>query len=157
MRRVDLTAAVIIIVVAGLALGWLIPHHVPREHDAGDLPPSLMPTLSMATLALAALLLGWSAWRRQDTPDVDTQDNEAAEKLAFGIRETGHLLVWLAAAGITWLLLKYAGFEVAAGVVTVAGGIYGGIRNPLALIAIALAVSQVIDKAVWYGLHIKLP
>ena len=75
----------------------------------------------------------------------------------FGIREAGNLLIWLAAAGVVWLLLKFAGFEVAAGVVIAAGAVYGGIRNPIVVILSALIIPQVIDKAVWYGLQIQLP
>ena len=64
MRRINLAASLLILLIAALALGWLIPNYVPAAHDAGDLPPTLVPLLSMAVCALTALLLGISAWRR---------------------------------------------------------------------------------------------
>ncbi len=111
----------------------------------------------MGVCALTAILLGISALRRKDDSHQDGQEDEAAEKLGFGIREAGNLLLWLAASGIVWLLLKYVGFEVAAGAMIAAGAIYGGIRNPLVVILAALIIPQIIDKAAWYGLQIRLP
>ena len=64
MKRVNLAASLIILLIVGIAQGWLIPNYVPSAHDAGDLPPTLVPMLSMAVCALTALLLGISAWRR---------------------------------------------------------------------------------------------
>jgi len=147
----------IILAFSGVALGWLIPSFVSTSYDAGDLPPSLISSLSMGVCALTAILLGISALRRKDDSHQDGQEDEAAEKLGFGIREAGNLLLWLAASGIVWLLLKFMGFEVAAGAVIAAGAVYGGIRNPLVVILAALIIPQIIDKAAWYGLQIRLP
>ncbi len=157
MRRINLVAALIILLVVGIAQLWLIPNYVPSAHDAGDLPPTLVPMLSMAVCALTALLLGISAWRRSgDAPD-ETQDDEAAEQLIFGLRETANLLIWLAAAAVIWLLLKYVGFVAAAEVTIAAGTIYGGIRKVWIIISSALIIPLLIDKIVWYGLNIRLP
>jgi hypothetical protein len=143
--------------MAGIALGWLIPNYVPSAHDPGDLPPTLVPMLSMAVCALMALLIGVSAWRRSgDVPD-DTQDDEAAEQLIFGLKEAANLLLWLAAAAVIWLLLKYVGFMAAAAVTIAAGTVYGGIRNVWIIISCALIIPLLIDKIVWYGLNIQLP
>ena len=157
MKRVDLVASIIILAFSGVALGWLIPNFISTNYDAGDLPPSLISSLSMGVCALTALLLGISALRRKDDNHQDAQEDEAAEKLSFGIREAGNLLLWLAASGIVWLLLKFVGFEVAAGAAIAAGAVYGGIRNPLVVVLAALIIPQVIDKVVWYGLQIRLP
>jgi len=157
MKRVDLAASIIILAFSGLALGWLIPSFISTNYDAGDLPPSLISSLSMGVCAITAILLGISSWRRKDDNHQEAQEDEAAEKLSFGIREAGNLMLWLAAAGIVWLLLKFVGFEVASGAVIAAGAVYGGIRNPLKVVLAALIIPQVIDKAVWYGLNIKLP
>ena len=157
MRRINLAASLIILAMAGIALGWLIPNYVPSAHDPGDLPPTLVPMLSMAACALMALLIGVSAWRRSgDTPD-ETQDDEAAERLIFGLKEAANLLIWLAAAAVIWLLLKYVGFVAAAAVTIAAGTVYGGIRNVWIIIASALIIPLLIDKIVWYGLNIRLP
>lgn len=157
MRRVDLVASIIILTISAVVLGWLIPNFIVTKYDAGDLPPTLIPSLSMGVCALTGILIGISAWRRKDDRHQNSQEDETIEKLSFGIREAGNLLLWLAAAGIVWLLLKFAGFEVAAGAVIAAGAIYGGIRNPIVVILAALIIPQVIDKAVWYGLQIRLP
>ena len=157
MRRVDLVASIIILAFSAVALGWLIPNFITTKYDAGDLPPSLISSLSMGVCALTAILLGISAWRRNGWNHQDNQKDDAPQTLFFGIREAGNLLIWLAAAGVVWLLLKFAGFEVAAGVVIAAGAVYGGIRNPIVVILSALIIPQVIDKAVWYGLQIQLP
>ena len=157
MRRMDLVASIIILAFSGMMLGWMIPNFVPQKHDAGDLPPSLMPFLSMSIFALTALLLGISAWRRKDDNHQNDPDDEATEKLVFGIREAGNLLLWLAASGIASLLLKFVGFEVAAGALIAAGAVYGGIRNPIVIAIAALIIPQIIDKAAWYGLQIRLP
>ena len=157
MRRVDLVASITILMVSGLALGWLIPNFIAAKHDAGDLPPTLIPSLSMSVCALTGILIGISAWRRRDGRGQGREEDKAAETLAFGIREAGNLLLWLAASGIVWLLLKFIGFEVAAGAVIAAGAVYGGIRNPVVVILAALIIPQIIDKAAWYGLQIKLP
>ena len=157
MRRVNLVASLRILVMVGLVLGWLVPNHVPSAHDAGDLPPTLVPILSMAVCALMAILLGISAWRRSgDVPD-ETQDDEAAEQLIFGLKEAANLLLWLAAAAVIWLLLKYVGFLAAAAVTIAAGTVYGGIRNVWIIISCALIFPLLIDKIVWYGLNIRLP
>ncbi len=141
MRRVNLAASLIILVMVGLVLGWLVPNYVPSAHDAGDLPPTLVPILSMAVCALMALLLGISAWRRSgDVPD-ETQDDEAAEQLIFGLKEAANLLLWLAAAAVT----------------IAAGTVYGGIRNVWIIISCTLIIPLLIDKIVWYGLNIRLP
>ena len=107
--------------------------------------------------ALTGILIGISAWRRKAGRQQSRQADEADEKSAFGAREAGNLILWSAAAGIVWLLLKFAGFEVAAGAIIAAGAVYGGIRNPIVVVLIALIVPQIIDKAVWYGLQIRLP
>ncbi len=157
MRRVNLAASLIIFVIVGMALGWVVPNYVPSAHDAGDLPPTLMPILSMAVCALTALLLGVSAWRRSgDVPD-ETQGDEAAEQLVFGLKEAANLLLWLVAAAVIWLLLKYVGFLAAAGVTIAAGTVYGGIRNVWIVISSALIIPLLMDKIVWYGLNIRLP
>ncbi len=157
MRRVNLAASLIILLMAGIVQGWLIPNYVPSAHDPGDLPPTLVPILSMAVCALMALLLGISAWRRNaDVPD-ETRDDEAAEKLIFGLKEAANLLLWLAAAAVIWLLLKYVGFMAAAAVSIAAGTVYGGIRNVWIIIASGLIIPLLIDKIVWYGLNIQLP
>ncbi len=157
MRRVNLAASLIILAMVGLVLGWLVPNYVPSAHDAGDLPPTLVPILSMAVCALTALLLGISAWRRGgDVPD-ETQDDEAAERLIFGLKEAANLLLWLTAATVIWLLLKYVGFLAAAGVTIAAGTVYGGIRNVWIVISSALIIPLLMDKIVWYGLNIRLP
>jgi hypothetical protein len=41
MKRVNLAASLIILLIVGIAQGWLIPNYVPSAHDAGDLPPTL--------------------------------------------------------------------------------------------------------------------
>ncbi len=157
MRRINLAASLIILLIAGIVQGWLIPNYVPSAHDAGDLPPTLVPMLSMGICALTALLLGISAWRRSgDAPD-ETQDDEAAEQLTFGLKEAANLVLWLAAAAVIWLLLKYVGFVAAAAVTIAAGTVYGGIRNVWIIIASALIIPLLIDKIVWYGLNIRLP
>ena len=157
MKRVNLAASAVILAIAGVALGWLIPNYVPSAHDAGDLPPTMVPILSMVVCALTAFLLGISAWRSsKDVPD-DTQSDEAAEQLVFGLRETANLLIWLTASAVIWLMLKYVGFMAAAGVTIAAGTIYGGVRNVWIVISSALIISVLIDQIVWYGLNIKLP
>lgn len=157
MKRVDLVASIIILAFSAVAFAWLIPYFISAKHDAGDLSPSLIPSLSMGVLALTAMLLGISAWQKQDDSYQDIQEGEEGDSLSFGIRETGDLLLWLIASGIIWLLLKYVGFEVAAGIAIAAGTIYGGIRNPIVVILAALIIPQVIDKAVWYWLQVMLP
>lgn len=157
MKHVDLAASLIIFAIAAMALGWLVPNYVPSAHDAGDLPPTLVPVLSMAVCALTALLLGVSAWRRRGDAPGKNRDDEAAELLAFGLKETANLLLWLAAAAVIWLLLKYAGFMAAAAVAIAAGTIYGGIRRVWIIIASALIIPLLIDRIVWYGLNIQLP
>lgn len=157
MRRINLTASLIILLMAGVVQGWLIPNYVPSAHDAGDLPPTLVPMLSMAVCALTALLLGISAWRqRGDGPD-ETRDDEAAEHLNFGLKETVNLLLWLGAAAVIWLLLKYAGFMAAAAVTIAAGTVYGGIRTVWIVLASTIVIPVLIDRIVWYGLNIRLP
>jgi len=153
----DLAAAIVILAFSAVLLVWVIPNFISTKYDAGDLPPALIASLSMGVCALAALLLGISAWRRKDDKHRDTPKDGAGEKLYFGLREAGDTLLWSAAFGIVWLLLKYAGFEVAAGVVIAGGIVYGGVRNPIVVILAALIIPQVIDKAVWYGLQIRLP
>ena len=157
MRRVNLAASLTILLITGIALGWLIPNYVPSEHDAGDLPPTLVPMLSMAVCVLTALLLGISAWRRSGEVPDETRDDEAAEQLTFGLKEAANLLLWLAAAAVIWLLLKYVGFMAAAAVSIAAGTVYGGIRKVWIIIASALIIPLLIDQIVWYGLNIKLP
>jgi len=157
MKRVNLAASLIILLIAGIALGWLIPNYVPSSHDPGDLPPTMVPVLSMSVCALTAFLLGVSAWRRSaDVPD-ETPTDEAAGKLVYGLKETANLLLWLAAATVIWLLLKHVGFVAAAAVAIAAGTVYGGIRNVWIIIASALTIPLLIDKIVWYGLNIRLP
>jgi hypothetical protein len=157
MKRLDLTAALIILLIVGIAQLWLIPNYVPSAHDPGDLPPTLVPTLSMAVCGLTALLLGISAWRRRGDAAVENPDGEAAEQLSFGLKEAANLLLWLAAAAVIWLLLKYVGFMAAAAATIAAGTVYGGIRSVWIIIASAVVIPLLVDKIVWYGLNIKLP
>lgn len=157
MKRVNLAASLIILLIVGIAQGWLIPKYVPSAHDAGDLPPTLVPMLSMAVCGLTALLLGISAWRQRGRVSDETQDSEAADQLNFGLKEAANLLLWLAAAAVIWLLLKYVGFVAAAAVAIAAGTLYGGLRNVWIIIASALIIPLLIDKIVWYGLNIHLP
>jgi hypothetical protein len=154
----DLAAAIIILAFSAVVLGWVIPNFISTKYDAGgDLPPALISSLSMGVCALTALLIGISAWRRKDDKYSDIPKSVAGETLSFGLREVGALLLWSAAFGIIWLLLKFVGFEVAAGVVIAGGAVYGGVRNPIVVILVALIIPQIIDKATWYGLQIKLP
>jgi len=104
MKRVNLAASLIILLIVGIAQGWLIPNYVPSAHDAGDLPPTLVPMLSMAVCALTALLLGISAWRRSGHVPDETQDDEAADQLIFGLKEAANLLLCLAAGRFRPLL-----------------------------------------------------
>ena len=157
MKRVNLAASLIILLTAGIALGWMRHNYVPSSHDAGDLPPTLVPLLSMSVCALMAFLLGVSAWRRSADVPYETEDDEAAEKLIFGLKEAANLLLWLAAAAVIWLLLKYVGFLGAAAVSIAAGTVYGGIRNVWIIISSAVIIPLLIDKIVWYGLNIRLP
>jgi len=157
MRRINLAAALIILLIVGIAQGWLIPNYVPSAHDPGDLPPTLVPMLSMAVCGLTALLLGISAWRRSGNSSAESQNDEAAEQLIFGLNEAANLVLWLAAAAVIWLLLKYVGFMAAAAVTIAAGTVYGGIRNVWIVIGSALIIPLLIDRIVWYGLNIRLP
>jgi len=157
MRRVDLAASLLIFAIVAITLGWLVPNYVPSAHDAGDLPPTLVPVLSMAVCALTALLLGISAWRRRGEAPGKTRDDEAAELLVFGLKETANLLLWLASAAVIWLLLKYAGFVAAAAIAIAAGTIYGGIRRVWIIVASALLIPLLIERIVWYGLNVQLP
>jgi len=157
MRRVNLAASLVILLIVGIAQLWLIPKYVPSAHDPGDLPPTLVPMLSTAICGLTALLLGISAWRRKGDATDDAGDGEAAERLTFGLPEAANLALWLAAAAVIWLLLKYVGFIAAATVAIAAGTVYGGVRNIWIIIASALIIPLLVDKIVWYGLNIRLP
>jgi hypothetical protein len=157
MKRVNLMASLIILLMAGVVLGWLIPEHVPSAHDAGDLPPTMVPVLSMTICAAMAFLLGISAWRRRGDAADKTRGEEADGQLFFGLREAVNLLIWLAATAVIWLILKYIGFVAAATVTIAAGTAYGGIRNLWIIIPSALIIPLLIDKIVWYGLSIRLP
>jgi len=77
--------------------------------------------------------------------------------LIFGLKEAANLLLWLVAAAVIWLLLKYVGFVAAAVITIAAGTVYGGIRNAWIIIASALIIPLLIDKIVWYGLNLRLP
>ena len=157
MKRLNLTAALIILLIVGIAQLWLIPNYVPSAHDPGDLPPTLVPMLSMGVCGLTALLLGISAWRRRGNAVVEKPDSEAAEQLNFGLKEAANLLLWLAAAAVIWLLLKYVGFMAAAAATIAAGTVYGGIRNIWIVLASTIVIPVLVDKIVWYGLNIRLP
>lgn len=157
MRRVNLTAALIILLIVGIAQLWLIPNYVPSAHDPGDLPPTLVPMLSTGMCGLTALLLGISAWRRRGDAADEKPDSEAADQLIFGLKEAANLLIWLAAAAVIWVLLKYVGFMAAAAATIAAGTLYGGIRNVWIVLASAIVIPLLVDKIVWYGLNIKLP
>ena len=157
MRRLDLVSSMVILVLSGIALFWLIPNHVPTRHDAGDLPPNLIPMLSAGILAFAALLLGISAWRKKDTETDDDQKGEAFEEMGFGLNELGNLAILLAASGVYWLILKHVGFEVASGVLLVAGMWYGGLRKIWIIVGTAVIIPLFISQVAWYTLHIKLP
>lgn len=157
MTRINLVAAGIIVAMALAGLGWLVPLHVPSAHDPGDLPPTMVPYLSLAVCGLTGLLLGVSAWRKRGRTADETQDNEAAEVLEFGLRETLNLVVWLVFALIIWLLLKFVGFEVAAGVTIAGGMLYGGMRKLWLIALTSVAAPVIIDRIAWYGLNVQLP
>ena len=157
MKRVDIVASIIILIFSAVAFAWLIPCFIATKHDAGDLSPALIPSLSIGVLAFTAILLGISAWQKKDGSHQDVQEGDEGDTLSFGIQETGDLVLWVVASGIIWLMLKFVGFEVATGITIAAGAVYGGIRSPTVVILAALIIPQVIDKAVWYGLQIMLP
>lgn len=157
MRQMNRIAAVVVLLMAGVALGWLIPVHVPNAHDPGDLPPILVPTLSAAVMGLMALLLGVRSWRTKGTGHDEQEDGEAAEDLGFGAEELVNLCLWIAASAATWLLLRYLGFIYAAGFIIAAGAIYSGVRKPWVVIVLAVAAPLLIDNVVWYGLNVQLP
>ena len=157
MRRLDLISSVVIMILAGFALLWLIPNHVPTRHDPGDLPPSLVPFLSALILGLTGLLLGISAWRKRKKPADGEKMNEAAETMGFGRKELGNLLLFSAAAGAYWLLVKYAGFEVASGALIAAGMWYGGMRKIWMVAVSAVAMPVLVSQICWHALNIQLP
>ncbi len=157
MRRLDLISSLIIVGLAGFALIWLIPNHVPTRHDPGDLPPNLMPLLSAGALGLAGLLLGISAWRKKEKDFDAAKMNEAAETMGFGLTELKNLGVILAASGVYWLIMKYAGFEVASAILIAAGMWFGGLRKIWLMAALAIVVPVLVSKIAWYTLNIKLP
>jgi len=157
VRRINIVSSLIIFAISIVGLVWLIPGHVPTRHDAGDLPPNLMPMLSMAIFALAGLLLGISAWRKSgDTLD-ESQFSEAAETLGFQKRESLNLLVWLGTSAIYWLLLRFVGFEIASGITIAAGMIYGGLRNWWIISVAAIFIPVLIARLFWHILSVSLP
>ncbi len=155
MKRMNIVASSIIVGIAIITFVWLIPNFVPSNHDVGDLSPNLMPFLSMSVCLLCAVLLIITTWRKKNYEA--SQDDKLNESLVFGIQEAGNLMLWLIASAIIWLLLKFFGFEVAAGLTIAVGAFYGGVRNPVVLVVIALIIPQIIDKVAWYGLQIQLP
>ena len=157
MRRLDLISSAVIIILAGFALLWLIPTHVPSRHDPGDLPPSLVPFLSAVVLGVTGLLLGISAWRKRKIPADGTKMNEAAETMGFGRKELGNLLLLSAAAGGYWLLMKLAGFEAASGALIAAGMWYGGMRKLWVVGVSAVAMPVLVSQVCWHALNIQLP
>lgn len=157
MRQMNQIASVIVLLMAGVALGWLIPVHVPNAHDPGDLPPILVPTLSAAVMGLMAILLGVRSLRSKRAGHDEQEEGEAADDLVFGVEELVNLGVWVVASAATWLLLRYLGFVYAAGFIIAAGLVYGGVRKPWVVIVLAVAAPVLIDNIVWYGLNVQLP
>jgi hypothetical protein len=63
MKRVNLAASLIILLIVGIAQGWLIPNYVPYAHDAGDPPPTLVPMLEFSLRQALILYKGdWTVF-----------------------------------------------------------------------------------------------
>jgi hypothetical protein len=157
MKKMDLFAALIIVLLAGFALIWLIPNHVSSRHDVGDLPPTLIPYLSAGILGIAGLLLGISAWRKKELESDDTETSEAAETLGFGLNELGNLGILAVVSLIYWLVMKHAGFELASGALIITGMWYGGFRKIWIIAAAAICIPVFFSRLAWYTLDIQLP
>ncbi len=157
MRRINIVSSIVIMILALIALVWLIPNNVPSWHDPGDLPPYMMPVLSVFIFAITGLLIGISAWRKKDEDFDESQLNEAAETMSFGVKEASNLGLWLAASIVYCVLLKFAGFEVASGLLIAGGMFYGGLRNFWIIAAGSVVVPILIVQLSWHVLNIRLP
>ena len=157
MKYLDIVSSIIIIVLAGVAMFWLIPNHVPTRHDPGDLPPNLMPMLSAGVLAFTGILLGISAWRKKDFQSDDQQNEKALEKIGFGFKEFTNLVILMLASAVYLLVLKHAGFEVASGLLMATAMLYAGLRNIWIIAGVSIVMPVLIVQVAWHTLNIQLP
>lgn len=148
MRRADLVAG-LVLALLGLAMIVVV---IPAETAAGvwyGLSPYFYPTLIMAGVVVASLLLVAQAWRRKAVHEGRRLD---LDRWRAGMAALAALIVLAGILAIDHLGLWVGGPALIAGVM-----LFMGERRPLHLVATAVLPVAVVDLLVTQVLQAPLP
>jgi hypothetical protein len=156
MRLTHLYSAVIIGGLSFLGLVWIIPSQTAPPESPLDLPPAFMPMLMVTICLLLSIVLGVGALRQQGD---DTKPNEEFGEDATGIGRTELLnfALWAGVATMTWMLLRFVGFEPAMTVFLLVVLTFAGVRQIWLIACVALIVPIALAQFTWYALTIQVP
>ena len=146
----------VLIVIGLVCLFWIIPATTFPPDSALDLAPAFIPSLAVSIfLLLSLVLLVTATLRREDDKSLHEEFGEDAT--GIGKKEFGEVGLWILAAGSSWLIMTYVGFEPAMTLLIGAVLIYVGLRNYWILAATAILVPIVLSQFVWYVFETQLP
>ncbi|MGB7321116.1 MAG: tripartite tricarboxylate transporter TctB family protein [Albidovulum sp.] len=159
LSRFNIIAALVLLASGLLALFYLIPTHVMvREGLDQGLSPRFMPRFSAsAIMVLSLILLLGVLWRRVKGLGAIVEDNEDNESLGIGVHELKNAGLLVVGSAAYTALLYLGGFLIATGLTLAVCFWAGGIRNPLWLALVCLALPFALEQALWRALYVILP
>jgi len=156
MKSTHIGSGVVLTVVGLICLFWVIPATTSPPDSPLDLAPAFIPMLSVWIFTILSIVLGLKAvWQREDGKEL--HEEFGADATGIGFKEFGEFILWAAAAGVSWLIMVYVGFEPAMTLLIASILFYVGLRKYWILAATAILVPIVLSQFVWYVFETQMP
>ncbi len=160
MRTTHIWAGVLLALASLWCLFWIIPGNTAPAESELDLAPALVPSVAIgACLVLALVMTAQALWggRRVEAGEDHLDEEFGAEATGASRHVLLNLLIWLAVAGASWLLIEHVGFEPAMTLFLVATMLFVGARSPWTIALVSLATPIVLSQAAYQFFNTELP
>lgn len=156
-RRTDILSGLLLTALALVLLVWVIPANTSPPQSEMNLSPAFLPSLAAIVMLVLAALLALVTWlsNRDDTGDL--HEEFGTEARGIGLPELADIAIWSAFAVAMMAGFLTIGFLLTAIAALVLMMLYAGERNPLAIVAVAIAVPLALQQIAWHAFTVQLP
>lgn len=157
MRKTHIGTALFLIPVCLFCIFWLIPTYTVPATSEFDVSPGFVPYIALGAMLFYSIILLFSELRKKAA-------NEEEQDAEFGSEATGvdrrvllNLAILTVVSILSWLGIRYVGFEPAMMVLVAAIMYYVGVRNWLTIGLTAILGPIVLSMCAWYFFTTEMP
>jgi len=157
MRKTHIGTALFLIPVCLFCIFWLVPNNTVPATSEFDVSPGFVPYIALGAMLFYSIIMLIHELRQRAAEAEELDEEFGAEATGVDGRVLLNLVILTVVSILTWLGIRYVGFEPAMAVVTAFTMYYVGVRNWLTIGLTSIIAPIFLSLCAWWFFSTQMP